>query len=387
MKNAEKLLFWSALLCVSVATLKAEVAYKLTILGTLGEYNCTTPLSINNSGQIVGTGVSNISPNHSRAILFDTTGNGQNIDLGTLGGQGSWANCISNNGQIVGAAVDNSYAPVGSSYFKATLFDPTGGKNNISLGTLNGLYSQAEAVNDSGQTVGEVWPFGGNSRAVLFDSSGNNNSIILDKRQGNPESSCSSINNYGQIVGEISYYNSAGWHSNACLFDPTGNGNNIELGTITDGGDSVANHINDNGQIVGYATNSFGYCQATLFDPTGNGHNINLGTLAASGYNASEACSINNKGQIVGLAYNNDTWTAVLFDTTGNGNNIDLNTLIDPSSDWNLMLATAINDNGWIVGYAMNSLGQGEAFLLTPIPEPITLLLVGLGAAMLRRKC
>jgi uncharacterized membrane protein len=359
-KNIIKLLFLAILLYISVATSKAKILYKLTILGTLGEYDCTTPLSINNNGQIVGVGVSNIPPNHSRAILFDTTGNGQNIDLGTLGGQDSRANFISSDGRIVGWATDSSSSSV------ATLFDPTGGQNNINLGKLNGRSSQAQAINDSVQIVGEFWPPTSNCRAVLFDSSGNNNSIILDNRPGVGSSGCSSINSYGQIVGTISSYNPIdGWQSQACIFDPTGDGNNIKLGTITGDGGSSANYINDNNQIIGVATSSLGYNQAALFDPTGNGNNINLGSI--SGYESSEAYSINNHGQIVGLAYNDYTWTAVLFDATGNGNNIDLNTLIDPSSGWNLMLATAINDNGWIVGYAMNTLGKGEAFLLTPI--------------------
>ena len=121
------------------------------------------------------------------------------------------------------------------------------------------------------------------------------------------------------------------------------------------------------------ADNSSGYNQATLFDPTGNGHNINLGSLI--GYDQSGACCINNKGQIVGYAYTfprilHLIETAVLFDATGNGNNIDLNTLIYPPSDWNLMRATAINDNGWIVGYAKNPSGKEEAFLLVPVEVP-----------------
>jgi len=52
------------------------------------------------------------------------------IDLGTLGGSASWANSISDAGQIVG----ESYKSRGS--WHATLFDPTGAGNNIDLNTL-----------------------------------------------------------------------------------------------------------------------------------------------------------------------------------------------------------------------------------------------------------
>jgi len=54
------------------------------------------------------------------------------IDLGTLGGNESGAYSINNQGQIVGYAYDSS------GNFRATLFDPTGGGKNIDLGTLGG---------------------------------------------------------------------------------------------------------------------------------------------------------------------------------------------------------------------------------------------------------
>ena len=49
---------------------------------------------------------------------------------------------------------------------------------------------------------------------------------------------------------------------------------------------------------------------------------------------------------------------------------------------WVLDNAIGINDNGWIVGNAHNSItGLDHAFLLTPVPEPETyaLFMAGLG--------
>ena len=57
----------------------------------------------------------------------------------------------------------------------------------------------------------------------------------------------------------------------------------------------------------------------------------------------------------------------------------NLNELIDPQSGWTLIEATAINDSGLIVGYGTAATGT-HAFLLTPIPEPSTLVLLGIGA-------
>ena len=64
----------------------------------------------------------------------------------------------------------------------------------------------------------------------------------------------------------------------------------------------------------------------------------------------------------------------------------DLNSFLDASTvsaGWVLYEATGINDNGWIVGNASNSLLgiQSHAFLLTPVPEAETwaMMLTGLG--------
>jgi hypothetical protein len=59
---------------------------------------------------------------------------------------------------------------------------------------------------------------------------------------------------------------------------------------------------------------------------------------------------------------------------------IDLNDSIDPSSGWTLAEAHAINDAGQIVGSGFHN-GAMRAYLITPIPEPFTLTLSGIGAA------
>ncbi len=56
---------------------------------------------------------------------------------------------------------------------------------------------------------------------------------------------------------------------------------------------------------------------------------------------------------------------------------VDLNTLIGPASGWILNSANAINDLGQITGTGTFD-GVNRAFLLTPVPEPGSLLLIAM---------
>ena len=343
---------------VITSPVTAAIRYNVTDLGTIPSYEDSRAWSINNKGQIVGDVFDYYSIFRSRAILFDPIGTGNNIDLGTLGGENSYAISINNNGQIVGGADsnDSQYSP------QPTIFDPNGGGKNTGLGEKG----HAHSINDHGQVVGCVGSledFG----AALFDSTGSGNHIELGTLDENLHSVAYSTNNSGQIVG-YAYKDFYAQDLRAVLFDTTGQGNNIDLGTL--GGEhSGATSINDNGQIVGIGyISEEGLYHAAIFEPNGSGNNIDLGTIA--GHDNSGAFCINNKGQIVGQALNdmyNPGRCAALFDPTGDGNNIDLNDMINPALGWTLICATSINDNGWIVGWGNNPDGFRRAFLLTPV--------------------
>lgn len=337
----------------------AEISYEIIDLNGLGDYDFFRAWSINSNGRIVGDAVK-INNYYNRAILFDSTGDGNNIDLGSLGGQNSAAVSININMQIVGFADSN--VPENNQY--ATIFQADS-PNNVGVTSNSGACSN----NDSNQIVGFIEDtFGSGLTATFFDTSEAENHIRLGTLAGYDGSIAESINNNGAIVGLSYQGNRFNRQYRATLFDAAGGENNIDLGTLG-GLYSWAICINDNSKIVGQADISVdGPSHAVMFDSTGSGNNLDLGTV--SDYDHSYAYSINNKDQIVGGATEDIMFSdrAVFFDPTGNGNNIDLNNTINPALGWTLKCATCINDKGWIVGWGRNPNGQNRAFLLIPIP-------------------
>jgi len=344
-----------AVFLLTATELCNAVTYEIIDLGTLGVDQYVDAVAINDNDQIVGFASIN-TVHYKNACLFDSSGNGNNTNLGTLGGAHSWARSNNHFNQIVG------YARNASGYMRACIFDATGNSNNIDLGTLGGEESWAYGINDYGQVVGfAVSEDGGtNYRACLFDVSGAGNNIELGTTAGYPSSYAYAINNYGMIVGRSGY--------DACIFDQSGNGNNIPLGTLG-GYQAEAYAVNNSGVIVGYSRDSKGNIHACVFDQTSSMNNVDLGTLG--GYE-SKANAVNDYGHIVGYSLTaSRRRRACLFDSSGNGVNIDLNNMIEPESGWELVEAYGINNKGWVVGRGTNPERDWHAFLLTPEPATV----------------
>jgi probable HAF family extracellular repeat protein len=337
-------------LLVTTTKKTAAPRYIYRSLGVLPDANYTSPWSINDSGQVVGSS-GNSSTGWSRAFL--KTGSQPMVDLGTLGGQGSFGADINNAGQVVGDALDTD--GIGRAFLK----NP--GELMADLGL--GEESWAAAINASGQVVGQAKNSSGVLRAFLKSPEQPMEDLGA---LGGPASTsfANEINASGQVVGQAQ--NSSGF-GRAFLKSP-GVLTMEDLGTLG-GNNSEAMHINSYGQVVGGAENAAGLWRGFLKNP--GQPLLDLGTL---GGDESGVVGFNNPGQVVGSAkVDASTWHAFVWE---DGVMHDLNHVtVNLPPGVVLRDGRAINDRGWIVGQDNNEQG----FLLLPeasIMGPLQLLLL-----------
>jgi probable HAF family extracellular repeat protein len=251
---------------------------------------------------------------------------------------------INNAGQIAGSTYDIGGFLWTSSTDIRQLLAPDG---------MHG--ASVYGVNDVGVTVGQA-PLEGTHQypACVWDAEGNGQ--YLDIFSG-WHSEALDVNNAGQVVGWSENY-SAETGNRAFLWDETNGMQN--LGTLEGGGGSSARAINNLGQVVGDVGFPLNETRAFIWDAE-NG----MRPLESPEGLLSEACDINDAGQIVGRAGRNGF--AALWE---NGEILNIDVEVGHPAGWGGIRILAINNSGQMVGWGENPEDQYRALLLTPVPEP-----------------
>jgi probable HAF family extracellular repeat protein len=266
------------------------------------------PKSINDSDQIVGSGVPGMGSTHEYSFCWIK---GKTSPLiGTHGPAGSWGKDINNKGQIVGS-----------------------GEGVVAEG------------------------FG--SDALYWERNSVARAVNLGVKYKWSHSTADGINNHGDIVG-IWEYKPYQWHAYAII-----GGHMKDLGTLGHNYlHSYAVAINDSRQVLGYSTDRKGANlsreHAFIWQ---KGKMRDLGLM--NGYSV-HPIGLNNHGQFVGSASNSQKppksrqpflWT--------NGRYWDLNDLIPKGSGILIMHVWSINDRGEIIADGGKN-GKELGLLLKP---------------------
>jgi probable HAF family extracellular repeat protein len=348
----------------------------LTDLGALPGNNSSAIFELNASGEGAGVSengavnsVTNVS--EARAVVWK---DGQIIDLGTLGGQDSFAAWINDQGQVVGMTTNAVQDPVTldtwptvGTQMRAFLWQ---NGHLQDLGTLGGPDSAADYVNSHGQVAGNSFVNATVNPATeiptehpfLWQNGHMHDLGSLGGTRAFPTAGGYALNDRGEVVG-VSTLTGDPVDSNGVLknhpflWDGTAM---KDLGTIG-GNHGVPYALNQAGDVVGGATTNPSDSNAHAF-LWKDGVLTDLDGIASS--HCHSALSINASDQIVGGACGSevDGW---LWD---HGKLSDLNTLIAPPAS-HLVVGAAhyITDQGEIAAVGILPNGDHHMVLLVPI--------------------
>lgn len=336
-----------------------DKALGMVDIGTLGGRRSEVS-DINEAGQVVGWAnircrcmkASSYCRDCTHAFYWDSkTGI---IDLGTLGGKGSYAGVINNNGQVAG----NSYT--GDNKWEsrqAFVWDNVNGMRNLNVpgATMSVVYG----TNDNDEVFGKFEAADASKHAFIWDGKETTIGNIMPEMM-----EVFASNNRGQTTG-IYKTNSGNW--NALLFSSDGRWKNL--------GDGRGCAISNRGIVAGDTDRFGGETRAFIWDADKD-KMTNLGTIpdifSLVIENDSMASDVNDSGQVVG-------WVGRRWSEFGPGfviywdkdtGMVKLEKMLKKKDGWKrLISADCINNKGQIAGIGKRSNGKIHAFLMTPIRE------------------
>jgi len=274
-------------------------------LGTLPGENFDEPfqseaMCINDAGVVFGAShYTDVNPFWWHAFRWvDVNGNGQSdpnemVDLGTLGGLSSWANAINNRGVIAGAS------NTATGELHAVTYTDSAGM--VDLGTFVGCnWSVTNDISYSGIVVGSalyeyVYPYDRIHACMWINGQINDLGTL-----GGTQSAAWAINDKGVIVGESMIVGDAIFH--AFVYDSAASNQMIDIGAVEPNASSYAYAINNYGVIVGeQVLSSINRQHAAMYVA---GEWIDLQQTYFPTYDSSVALDISDNGWIVGTGVN-----------------------------------------------------------------------------------
>ena len=357
----------AALLLVTAAAW-AQRPYYLSDLGSMGGL-VSQARSISEHADVAGWAMVDQDP---LAVLYEPAGP---VSLGTLAGYTqSYAYGMNASGRIVGSCGNEGSTSTAAMYY---------GGSWSNLGSLGGAFACAEAINTTGQAVGNAGFDPANPaarrafRITPADTDGDGhgdlwyrdanadglNDLMQDLGTlGGTSSSAQSINDAGDVVGS----SSTSGLTHAFLYRRSAM---VDIGSLH-GQPSYATDINSAGRVVGYTLctdEGAPGLRGFVFEDVDDDLQADHGELSLLPQGAGEdvAFAINDAGVVVGRTTIDGYMERACVWSDGGAFN--LNDLIPTDSEMILYEARDINNAGQIVGTGVSLVDfNNHAFLLTP---------------------
>jgi len=265
-----------------------------------------------------------------------------------------------------------------------------------------GAVGLSNAANNSLQIAGALATVGGESSqleaARWTDLNDNgmyeaNEALRLGSLAEGATSLAEGINNHGDVVGTSFTGPDPNTFPLKAIYwrDLNNNGENdpgelIDLGTLG-GTSSFAVKINDNRQVLGFSRDANNVQKGFIWEDLNNNHVSDPGEMTVLeslfGPNATVLVSnINSQGDAIGWSFSGSDRVGMLWHDGVAYNIKDL--IVNKPDTWRFIFTSDINDKGQILVAAIDSASPfaaersaGSAFLLNPIPEPSTAMLLG----------
>jgi uncharacterized membrane protein len=256
-----------ALLASPLTAQAGLIGYTFTEIEAPGSI-ITSPLAINNLGQIVGTYVDGAGNGHG---FLEKGGKYVNVDV--AGALFTAPQGINDLGQIVGIDLDNAFNIDGFLDTRGTFatLNTSGSASGFS-------FSGPLSINDNGKVLWQVSNSSGLPGSTHAALEERRVFTLIDVPGAVGDTAPGGQNNFGQIVGSYGVSASGGYKHG--FLDTNGVFTTIDDPNAGPGGYTNASGINDWGQVVGMYCDSAGACHGFLDT---NGHFTTIDAPGSSG--------------------------------------------------------------------------------------------------------